>query len=53
MTRLISCCGATAERYGALKKASSALDFDDLELLARDLLAREEIGSRYRERFDT
>ena len=40
------------ERYGQLKQRSSALDFDDLELLARDLLSREEIGSRYRERFE-
>ena len=40
-----------ADRYRARKQAESALDFDDLELLARDLLAREEIGARYRERF--
>ena len=41
-----------AERYELVKKRSSALDFDDLELLARDLLDREEIGARYRERFE-
>ena len=44
--------GGYSDRYRALKQGSSALDFDDLELLARDLLAREEIGSRYRERFE-
>ena len=39
------------ERYAALKRSASALDFEDLELLARDLLRREEIGDRYRARF--
>ena len=39
------------ERYAALKRSASALDFEDLELLARDLLRREEIGGRYRARF--
>jgi ATP-dependent exoDNAse (exonuclease V) beta subunit len=38
-------------RYTELKRASSALDFTDLELLARELLRSEEIGTRYRERF--
>ena len=38
-------------RYTELKRARSALDFADLELLARELLRSEEIGTRYRERF--
>ncbi|MDE3133290.1 MAG: UvrD-helicase domain-containing protein, partial [Acidobacteriota bacterium] len=38
-------------RYTALKRGRSALDFSDLELLARELLRRPELGSRYRERF--
>ncbi len=37
--------------YTELKRARSGLDFGDLELLARDLLRREEIGGRYRDRF--
>ncbi len=37
--------------YTALKRRRSALDFSDLELLARELLKRQEIGGRYRERF--
>ncbi|HWD69617.1 MAG TPA: UvrD-helicase domain-containing protein, partial [Solirubrobacteraceae bacterium] len=38
-------------RYTELKRRRSALDFSDLELLARELLRRQEIGKRYRERF--
>jgi ATP-dependent helicase/nuclease subunit A len=38
-------------RYTELKRWRSALDFSDLELLARDLLKAQEVGSRYRERF--
>jgi ATP-dependent helicase/nuclease subunit A len=39
------------ERYTALKHRQSGLDFTDLELLARDLLKRQDIGNSYRERF--
>ena len=39
------------EHYARLKRERAALDFSDLELFARDLLASREIGSRYRERF--
>ena len=40
-------------RYGELKAERSALDFDDLELLARDLLSgRPALRERTRERFD-
>ena len=42
---------AYAERYAVLKARRSAVDFEDLELLARDLLIRPEIGRRLRERF--
>ena len=38
-------------RYAALKRARSGLDFSDLELMARDLLRRDEVRGRYRERF--
>jgi ATP-dependent helicase/nuclease subunit A len=38
-------------RYAALKRGRSRLDFSDLELRARELLRRQELGSRYRERF--
>ncbi len=38
-------------RYAALKHERSAVDFSDLELLARELLRKPEVGSRYRERF--
>jgi ATP-dependent exoDNAse (exonuclease V) beta subunit len=38
-------------RYTELKRRRSALDFGDLELLARGVLRRPEIGNRYRERF--
>lgn len=38
-------------QYTRLKRRRSALDFSDLELLARELLARPEIANRYRERF--
>jgi ATP-dependent exoDNAse (exonuclease V) beta subunit len=41
-----------AERYAELKRRASALDFEDLELLARDLLREEaELRERYRDRF--
>jgi ATP-dependent helicase/nuclease subunit A len=39
------------EAYRELKRGRSALDFTDLELLARELLRTPEIGNRYRERF--
>ncbi|MDA8069294.1 MAG: UvrD-helicase domain-containing protein [Actinomycetota bacterium] len=39
--------------FGALKRRRSALDFSDLELLARELLRTPEIQGRYRERFAT
>jgi len=40
------------ERYTALKEARSGLDFEDLQLLARDLLAAEPgLREHYRERF--
>src|SRR4051812_4542059 len=40
-------------RYAGLKDASSALDFDDLELRARDLLARAEaLREAIRDRFE-
>jgi ATP-dependent exoDNAse (exonuclease V) beta subunit len=40
------------ERYAALKRERAALDFDDLELLARDLLLRNErLSAEWRERF--
>jgi ATP-dependent helicase/nuclease subunit A len=42
---------AFGQRYADLKRRHSALDFEDLELLARELLGRPEIGGRYRERF--
>jgi ATP-dependent exoDNAse (exonuclease V) beta subunit len=38
-------------RYAALKRERASLDFSDLELLARELLRRHDIGARYRERF--
>ena len=39
-------------RYAQRKRDRSALDFEDLELMARDLLAREpSLRERYRERF--
>ncbi len=38
-------------RYTELKRRRWALDFSDLELLARSLLQTHEVGSRYRERF--
>ncbi len=39
------------ERYGALKAERSAVDFEDLELLARRLLADGDVGGRLRDRF--
>jgi ATP-dependent helicase/nuclease subunit A len=42
-----------AARYAERKRASSALDFADLELMTRDLLAGDgELRGRYRRRFD-
>jgi ATP-dependent helicase/nuclease subunit A len=39
-------------RYAQLKRGASALDFEDLELLSRDLLREDtELRDRYRERF--
>ncbi|HEY2769547.1 MAG TPA: UvrD-helicase domain-containing protein, partial [Solirubrobacteraceae bacterium] len=47
--RLLSLFG---RRYAELKRAASAVDFEDLELMARDLLAAGgELRERYRERF--
>jgi ATP-dependent helicase/nuclease subunit A len=44
--------GLFGRRYAELKRAASALDFEDLELMARDLLAAGgELRERYRERF--
>ncbi len=42
---------AYGERYTALKRQRAAVDFSDLELLARELLRDQEIGERYRTRF--
>ena len=40
-------------RYGALKRDRSALDFDDLELEARDLLASDDaLRAQWAERFE-
>jgi ATP-dependent helicase/nuclease subunit A len=45
--------GRYADAYAAAKRARAAVDFDDLQLLARDLLAREPgIAAGYRERFE-
>ena len=45
--------GRYADAYAAAKRARGGVDFDDLELLARDLLAREPgIAAGYRERFE-
>jgi ATP-dependent helicase/nuclease subunit A len=41
-----------SERYEARKRARSGVDFDDLELLARRLLAGGELRERYRQRFE-
>lgn len=43
--------GAYAEQYAALKAQRSALDFEDLELLARELLRSEGVAAQLRERF--
>ena len=44
--------GLYAERYEALKRRDSALDFEDLELLARDLLRdRPDVRALWSERF--
>jgi len=42
---------AYGERYAQLKRERSGLDFEDLELMAREVLKRKDIGRRYRERF--
>ena len=39
------------ERYTELKRERSGLDFEDLELLAREVLRRRDVGRQYRERF--
>ncbi len=45
--------GRYADAYAAAKRARAGVDFDDLELLARDLLVREPgIAAGYRERFE-
>ncbi len=45
--------GRYADAYAAAKRARGGVDFDDLELLARDLLVREPgIAAGYRERFE-
>src|SRR6202011_5120001 len=44
---------AYGARYGALKRERSALDFDDLELEARDLLASDDaLRAQWAERFE-
>ena len=41
------------QRYGALKRDCSGLDFEDLELVCRELLSgTSELGERYRRRFE-
>jgi ATP-dependent exoDNAse (exonuclease V) beta subunit len=42
---------AYGRHYEEAKRARGAVDFADLELLARELLITAEIGDRYRERF--
>ncbi len=43
---------AFGERYAALKRGESGLDFEDLELMTRDLFASDlAVRSRYRDRF--
>ncbi|HWE32789.1 MAG TPA: UvrD-helicase domain-containing protein [Solirubrobacteraceae bacterium] len=43
---------AFGDRYVALKRSESALDFEDLELMTRDLLTSDAaLRARYRERF--
>ena len=42
---------AYGTEYTERKRERSGLDFEDLELLTRDLLTNKEIGRRYRERF--
>jgi ATP-dependent helicase/nuclease subunit A len=45
--------GRYADAYAAAKRERGAVDFDDLELLTRDLLVREPgIAAGYRERFE-
>ena len=45
--------GRYADAYAAAKRVRGGVDFDDLELLARDLLASEPgIAAGYRERFE-
>jgi ATP-dependent helicase/nuclease subunit A len=42
---------AYGERYMQLKRARSGLDFEDLELLAREVLKHKDVARSYRERF--
>ena len=45
-------CAGFASRYAQRKRERSALDFDDLELMTRDLLERDaSLRERYAERF--
>jgi ATP-dependent helicase/nuclease subunit A len=45
--------GRYADAYAAAKRARAGVDFDDLELLTRDLLVREPgIAAGYRDRFE-
>ena len=41
-----------AEHYAAVKERRGGLDFEDLQLLAAELLERAEIGDAYRSRFE-
>ena len=53
VTLLDELLGAYSAAYAEAKRARAALDFDDLELLARDLLvAAPALGRSYAERFD-
>jgi ATP-dependent helicase/nuclease subunit A len=45
--------GGFGERYDALKRGSSGVDFEDLELMCRELLSgASELRERYRRRFE-
>ena len=49
---LVELTGAFGLRFEALKRAAGVLDFDDLQVLAVELLeTRPEVARRYRERF--
>ena len=53
VTMIDELLGRFADAYAAGKRAASALDYDDLELLCRDLLTREPaIRDAYGERFE-